>query len=88
MSDAGKWDSREMHASNQRLSAQQCVLGFRVMKIKEQIDQLRTALAEAEQEGDSDKVAALSSQQLALTRQRNSMMHIEGSLTSGEELVH
>jgi hypothetical protein len=49
---------------------------------------LRTALAEAEQEGDSDKVAALSSQQLALTRQRNSMMHIEGSLTSGEELVH
>jgi len=49
---------------------------------------LRTALAEAEQEGDSEKVADLISQQLALTRQQNSMMHIESSSASGEELVH
>jgi len=88
MADAGRWDSREMHAANQRVSAQECVSGFRMMKIKDQIDQLRTALAEAEQEGDSEKVADLISQQLALTRQQNSMMHIESSSASGEELVH
>jgi hypothetical protein len=88
MADAGRWDSRELHATNQQLSAQECVSVFRVMKIKDQIDHLRAALAKAEEEGDSEKVAELISQQLALTRQRNSMMHIEGSLKSADEWVH
>lgn len=70
---SGKWDSRELHAANQRLTPEECVFGFRVMKIQDQLEQLNSEFADAEQARDSERLAALSMQHLALTRRRNEL---------------
>jgi len=71
--DSAKWDSRELHAANQRLTPEECVFGFRVMKIQDQLEQLNSEFADAERANDSERLAALSTQHLALTRRRNEL---------------
>ena len=71
--DSAKWDSRELHAANQRLTPEECVFGFRLMKIQDQLEQLNSEFADAERENDSERLAALSIQHLALTRRRNEL---------------
>lgn len=71
--DSAKWDSRELHAANQRLTPEDCVFGFRVMKIQDQLEQLNSEFADAERANDSERLAALSMQHLSLTRRRNEL---------------
>ena len=70
---SAKWDSRELHAANQQLTPEECVFGFRVMKIQDQLEQLNSEFAEAERANDSDRLAALSMEHLALTRRKNEL---------------
>jgi DNA primase len=71
--DSARWDSRELHAANQRLTPEECVFGFRVMKIQDQLEQLNSEFTDAEMANDSERLAALSMQHLALTRRRNEL---------------
>jgi hypothetical protein len=70
MDDSGKWDTRELHAINQELSPADCVFTFRVMKVQDQIDQLKSELAEAERAEDAERVAALSNEFMLLSQKR------------------
>ena len=68
--DSGKWDTRELHAINQSLAPAECVFSFRVMKLHDQIEQLKSELAEAERAEDSERVAALSNEYMLLSQRR------------------
>ena len=68
--DSGKWDTRELHAINQSLTPDECVFSFRVMKVQDQIDQLKSELAEAERAEDTERVAALSNEFMLLSQKR------------------
>ena len=70
MGDAGKWDTRELHAINQSLTPDECVFSFRVMKVQDQIEQLKSELAEAERAEDAERVAALSNEFMLLSQKR------------------
>ncbi|HET8783957.1 MAG TPA: DNA primase [Pyrinomonadaceae bacterium] len=70
MGDAGKWDTRELHAINQSLTPAECVFSFRVMKVQDQIEQLKSELAEAERAEDAERVAALSNEFMLLSQKR------------------
>ena len=74
LDDSAKWDLRELHATNQQLTPEDCVFSFRIMKIQDQIEQLNSEFAEAERARDSDRLAALSNEHLALTRRRNALV--------------
>ncbi|HEX6044338.1 MAG TPA: DNA primase [Pyrinomonadaceae bacterium] len=70
MGDSGKWDTRELHAINQSLTPAECVFSFRVMKLHDQIEQLKSELAEAERAEDSERVATLSNEYMLLSQRR------------------
>ena len=70
MGDSGRWDTRELHATNQSLTPGECVFSFRVMKLHDQIEQLKSELAEAERAEDSERVAALSNEYMLLSQRR------------------
>jgi DNA primase len=70
MGDEGKWDTRELHAINQSLTPAECVFSFRVMKVQDQIEQLKSELAEAERAEDAERVAALSNEFMLLSQKR------------------
>ena len=70
MGDSGKWDTRELHAINQSLTPAECVFSFRVMKVQDQIEQLKSELAEAERAEDAERVAALSNEFMLLSQKR------------------
>ena len=70
MGDSGKWDTRELHAINQSLTPAECVFSFRVMKVQDQIEQLKSELAEAERAEDTERVAALSNEFMMLSQKR------------------
>src|SRR5689334_13049360 len=73
LDDSARWDTRELHAANQQLTPEECVFGFRVMKIQDQLEQLNSEFVEAEQANDTERLAALSVAHLALTRRRNEL---------------
>jgi hypothetical protein len=56
--------------SNQSLTPAECVFSFRVMKLHDQIEQLKSELAEAERAEDSERVAALSNEYMLLSQRR------------------
>lgn len=68
--ETGRWDTRELHAINQSLTPDECVFSFRVMKLHDQIEQLKSELAEAERAEDSERVAALSNEYMLLSQRR------------------
>jgi len=70
MGDSGKWDTRELHAINQSLTPAECVFSFRIMKVQDQIEQLKSELAEAERAEDTERVAALSNEFMLLSQKR------------------
>src|SRR5690242_7095664 len=70
---SARWDTRELHAANQNLTPEDCVFGFRVMKIQDQLEQLNPEFVEAEQAYDTERLAALSVAHLALTRRSNEL---------------
>jgi DNA primase len=70
MGDSGKWDTRELHAINQSLTPAECVFSFRVMKVQDQLEQVKSELAEAERAEDVERVAALSNEFMVLSQKR------------------
>lgn len=70
MGDSGRWDTRELHAINQSLTPAECVFSFRVMKVQDQIEQLKSELAEAERAEDAERVADLSNKFMLLSQKR------------------
>jgi DNA primase len=76
MSDSWKWDSRETHAANQKLTPEDCLYAFRLMKVENQIDQTRSELAAAERSGDNERIYELSQAQVELTRRRSLLLPV------------
>jgi DNA primase len=66
--------SDSLHASNQHYVPAECVLTFRLMKLEQQIEDLRRELTIAEREGDSEKAMNLSIKQIELSSQRQLML--------------
>jgi DNA primase len=66
----------EQNTEARKLAAERCIETLRVMKVDRQIDELRTELAAAERNGDSERIQQLVHAQLELTKQRNSLAQI------------
>lgn len=75
--------SDTLHALNEHYAPEQCVSTFRLMKIDQRIAEIRTELAAAERAGDSEKVAALSAEQVDLTRRRVELLPKTEVMQSG-----
>lgn len=73
MTDSWKWDARETHARNQKITPEACVYAFRLMKLESQIDQVKTELAAAERNGNDERLSQLVNAQLELTKRRSSL---------------
>ena len=63
-----------LHASNEHYIAAECVTTFRLMKVDQRIEELRRELVIAEREQDMDRLSKLSSEQIQLSAQRQSML--------------
>ncbi|HXD32248.1 MAG TPA: DNA primase [Pyrinomonadaceae bacterium] len=62
--------SEEQTHEGRKLSAERCIETLRLMKVDRRIDELRTELAAAERNGDSERIQQLVNAQLELTKQR------------------
>jgi DNA primase len=71
-----------LHASNEHYVAEQCVSTFRLMKVEQQIEELRRELMKAEREQDMEKVAQLSAKQIQLSTLRQSMLQPQAEAAS------
>jgi DNA primase len=71
-----------LHASNEHYVAEQCVSTFRLMKVEQQIEELRRELMKAEREQDMEKVAQLSAEQIQLSTLRQSMLQPQAEAAS------
>ena len=65
--------SESLHASNEHYTPEECVYTFRLMKLQNRIDELRDQSMIAEREGDSDRLARLSAEQLELARRKRAL---------------
>jgi len=63
-----------LHASNEHYIAAECVTTFRLMKVDQRIEELRRELVIAEREQDMERLSKLSSEQIQLSAQRQSML--------------
>ncbi len=66
--------SDSLHASNEHYAPEECVHTFRLMKLNHRIEEIKTDLAIAEREGDSERVSTLSSEQIELARRRGALL--------------
>ena len=66
--------SSSLHASNEHYIAAECVSTFRLMKLDQRIEELRKELVIAEREQDMDRLSKLSTEQIQLSAQRQSML--------------
>ena len=62
-----------LHASNEYYSPEECVYTFRLMKLDQRIEELRSELKMAERDGDSDRVSQIAAEQVSLTRLRSTL---------------
>jgi hypothetical protein len=77
MSDSWRWDSKETHAKTQNLTPEVCVQTFRLMKVENQIEEIKSELSDAARNGDADLVAELSRRQIELGGQRKTLRQIK-----------
>jgi DNA primase len=63
-----------LHGSNEHYVAEECISTFRLMKIEHRIEELRSELATAERNEDTDKISQLVAEQIELSAQRQSML--------------
>ena len=66
--------SESLHASNEHYAPEECVHTFRLMKLNHRIEEIRVELATAERVGDSERVSALSNEQIELARRRGTLL--------------
>ncbi|HJP92052.1 MAG TPA: DNA primase [Pyrinomonadaceae bacterium] len=71
-----------LHASNENYVPEECVSTFRLMKIEQQIEELRRELVMAEREQDNEKVSKLAAEQIQLSALRQSMLHPQSEAAS------
>jgi DNA primase len=68
INDSLKWDERNFRAASQDQPPEKSVYTFRLMKLDQQIQDIKTALARAERDGDSEKVSLLCFKQIELEK--------------------
>jgi DNA primase len=71
-----------LHASNEHYVPDECVWTFRLMKIEQRIEELRRELVIAEREQDTEKLSLLSSEQIQLSAQRQTMLQPQNEAAS------
>src|SRR5215218_3092938 len=71
-----------LHASNEHYIAAECVSTFRLMKVEQRIEELRRELVIAEREQDMDRLSKLSTEQIQLSAQRQSMLQPQNEAAS------
>jgi DNA primase len=86
MTDSWSWDSKETHATNQRLPPEECVLTFRRMKLDNQIEIVKSELASAERAGNEEEVGRLAIEQTQLTARRQSLLSRNEAAASGHKI--
>src|ERR1044071_6565272 len=74
--------SSSLHASNEHYIAAECVRTFRLMKVEQRIEELRRELVIAEREQDMDRLSKLSTEQIQLSAQRQSMLQPQNETAS------
>jgi DNA primase len=74
--------SSSLHASNEHYVAEECLSTFRLMKVDQRIEELRRELVIAEREQDMDRLSKLSSEQIQLSAQRQSMLQPQSEAAS------
>jgi DNA primase len=74
--------SSSLHASNEHYIAAECVSTFRLMKVEQRIEELRRELVIAEREQDMDRLSKLSTEQIQLSAQRQSMLQPQNEAAS------
>jgi DNA primase len=62
-----------LHASNEHYAPEECVQTFRLINVQRQIDEVRSALADAERAGDFEKAFKLAGEQTELEQQRKAL---------------
>ncbi|MBA3514046.1 MAG: DNA primase [Pyrinomonadaceae bacterium] len=75
--------SDSLHASNEHYTPEECVQTFRLMKLNHRIEEIRVELATAERAGDSERVSALSSEQIELARRRGALLPKAEAMQTG-----
>jgi DNA primase len=63
-----------LHGSNEYYVPEECVSTFRLMKIDQRIEELRSELTTAERNQETDKISQLVAEQIELSAQRQSML--------------
>jgi len=63
----------EQDNDGRKFIAERCIETLRLMKVDRRIDELKTELAAAERNGDQDRLAQLSIEQVELQKKRNAL---------------
>src|ERR1700730_247575 len=72
MSDALRSDNED--TDERRISAERCIDTLRLIRVDRRIDELRTEVATAERNGDTERMDRLAIEQIELTRQRSALL--------------
>jgi replicative DNA helicase len=75
--------SSSLHASNEDYAPEECIYTFRLMKVDQRIEELRSELNTAEREGDSNRVSEIAAEQVSLTRLRSTLRPADTTAASG-----
>jgi DNA primase len=75
--------SESLHASNEHYAPDECVQTFRLINIQRQIDEVRSALADADRAGDTEKAFRLAGEQTELEQQRRALQPQTEAATTG-----
>ena len=81
MSDVLRSDNED--TDERRLSAERCIDTLRLIRVDRRIDELRTEVAAAERNGDSERMDRLAIEQIELTRQRSALLPRAEAVPSG-----
>jgi DNA primase len=81
MSDVLQSDNED--TDERRLNAERCIDTLRLIRVDRRIDELRTEVAAAERNGDSEKMDRLAIEQIELTRQRSALLPRAEAVPSG-----
>ena len=83
MSDAG--GSEEKRSASGELAAQKCIDALRLMNVDRRISDLRSEIAAAERNGDTERRDRLSTEHLVLARRRSAMLPKTEALRTGSQ---
>jgi DNA primase len=81
MGDALRSDNEDF--DERRISAERCIDTLRLIRVDRRIDELRTEVAAAERNGDTERMDRLAIEQIELTRQRSALLPRAEAVPSG-----